>query len=270
MEEIKKLKGGNKVAKLIKNADGKKSYLGLLTPQELEEANKMQQYLEEFIPALEQRLIVKYKTRVVAYAYEFGTELRKLVEKFDVKGIQEKIFWDQIRDFASKDEGRPKDRSGNRKIYDYYYKLSFYNLEDIENVKWGEWSQLFDTKEVIKEERIIEWLVTKAKQNNISRDLFRIFMTGVRLFIKDKDTMIFSDEQLYEKYDMIFDVTLLYIDIYKRYFTNQNKQPTAARLKQKKKYQEKYFQEVFMLRRKDKQSSLEALCEDVFKKIYLI
>lgn len=257
------------MAKLIKNVDGRKAYLGLLTPQELEEANKMQEYLEEFVPALEQKLNAKYKTRVVAYAYEFGTELKKLVEKFGVKGLQEKIFWDQIRDFASNDEGRPKDR-GNRKIYDYYYKLAFYNLKDIENVKWGEWSQLFDTKEVIKEERIINWLVTKAKQNKISREPFRIFMTGVRLFIKDKDTMIFTNEQLHEKYDMIFDITSFYVELYKKYFTDQNKQPTVARLKQKKKYQEKYFQEAFLLRRKDKKASLETLCEEVFKKVYLV
>ncbi|MCA1060292.1 hypothetical protein LCL96_15240 [Rossellomorea aquimaris] len=257
------------MAKLIKKIDGKKAYLGLLTPQELEESNKMQEYLETFIPALEERLNNKYKQRVVAYAYEFGTELRKLVEQFNIKGIQEKIFWDQIRDFASNDEGRPKDR-GNRKIYDYYYKLSFYHLEDIQNVNWGEWSQLFDTKEVVKEERIIKWMAIKAKNNKIPREPFRLFVTGVRLFVKDKDTLVFSDKQLFEKYDMIFGLTSLYLELYEKFFTKQNRQPTEARLKQKKKYQEKYFKEAFLHRRKEKGASLKSISENVFKKVYLL
>ncbi len=256
------------MAKLIKKVDGKKAYLGLLTPEELEEANRIQEYLEDFIPALEEKLNKKYKKRVVAYAFEFGTELRKLVEKFDVKGIQEKIFWDQIRDFASIDEGRPKDR-GNRKIYDYYYKLSFYDLEDIENVNWGEWSQLFDTKEVIKEERIINWLVVKAKGSKILRTPFRLFLTGVRLFIKGKDTLVFDDEQLFGKFDMIYNITQQYIYLYEKNFTEQNKQPTEARLKQKKKYQEKYFKDVFSMKKENKNLSLEAVCEEVFNNVYL-
>ncbi|EKN69295.1 hypothetical protein BABA_10546 [Neobacillus bataviensis LMG 21833] len=257
------------MAKLIKNVDGKKAYLGLLSPQEIEEANKMQEYLETFIPALEEKLNTKYKKRVVAYAYEFGTELRKLVEQFDIKGIQEKMFWDQIRDFASNDEGRPQDR-GNRKLYDYYFKLSYYDLIDINNVNWSEWSYLFDVKEVMKEERIINWLAAKAKNIKISRNPFRLFMTGIRLFIKDKDTSVFEDQQLFEKYDMVYDITSAYIDLYKQSFTDQDKKPTEARLKQKKKYQEKYFKEVFLLKRKSKDYDLLFICEQAFKKIYLI
>lgn len=257
------------MANLIQNVNGRKAYLGLLSPEELEEANQMQKYLEEFIPALEEKLNAKYNRRVVAYAHEFGIELKKLVEKFQIKGIQEKLFWDQIRDFASSDDKRPQDR-GNRKIYDYYYKLSFYDLDDIENVNWGEWSYLFDVKEVMKEERIINWLAEKAKTKKISRDPFRLFMTGIRLFIKDKDTSVFDDQQLFQKYDMVLNITYLFLELYKQKFTDQKKQPTEARLKQKKKYHEKYFLEVFLLKRKNKESNLDLLCEEVFSKVYLI
>lgn len=260
-----------RVAKLIRKVgDGQKAYIGLLTPEELAEANKLQEYLETFIPNLEKNLNEKYKTRVAPYAHEFGTELRNLVEKFNIKGVQESIFWDQIKYFASRDENRPKDRSKNRKIYEYYYKLALYELKDIENVKWGEWSQLFDTKEVIKEERIINWLVTKAKSTKISRDPFRIFLTGVRLYLKNKDTMVYSDDQLFIKYDMIFNMSTIYLQLYKKNFTDQNKQPTEARIKQKKKYQEKYFTDSFASRKKNKEAKLEDICEEVFNKVYLL
>lgn len=258
------------MARLIKKVYGKKAYLGLLSPEEIEEANKMQKYLEKYIPTLEKTLKEKYKERNVAYAHEFGTELRKLVAKFNIKGkIQEQIFWDQIKDFASKDEDRPQDRQ-NRKVYDYYYRLSFYELDEIRNINWSEWSYLFDIKEVMKEERIIDWLAIKAKKYKISRKPFRLLMTGIRVYIENKDTKVFRDEQLYEKYDLIFKITDLYLKYYDEKFTKKNRKPTSARIKNQKKYREKYFREVLMHKRKNKNLELEDICEEVFNKIYLI
>ena len=91
------------MANLLTKLDGAKAYIGLLKPQEIEEANKLLEHLEEKIPKLEKELQKKYpktKNRVY-FTHEFGTELRKLVEDNDIKGYQEKIFWEQIREFAS-------------------------------------------------------------------------------------------------------------------------------------------------------------------------
>lgn len=257
------------MAKLIKNVDGKKAYMGLLSPKEIEEANKLQEYLENFIPALEEKLINKYKKRGVTYAYEFGSELQDIIKRFEITGVQETIFWDQIRDFASNEKEKPQDR-GNRKIYDYYYKLSFYDLKDIENVNWSEWSYLFDVKEVMKEERVINWLASKAKNKKITREPFRLLMTGIRIFIKNKDTKIYTEQELFEKYDMVYNITLSYIELYKEKFTSKNQLPSEARLKKKKKYQEKYFEEVLIYKKKEKNVIIESICEIIFNKIYLV
>lgn len=72
----------------------------------------------------------------------------------------------------------------------------------------------------MKEGRIINWLAVKAKEKRISRNPFRLLMTGIRLFIKDKDAANFNNRQLFEKYNMVFDITCSSTDSYTGKFTN--------------------------------------------------
>lgn len=258
------------MAKLIKKIDGKKAYIGILSPEELEEANKLSSYVETYIPSLEKRLNEKYpnKKNKVYFAHEFGTALRDLVKKFDIKGYQEKIFWNQIRDFASKDENLADDRSENRMIYDYYYKLANYPLEDVKEINWSEWSQFFDIPSVNGEQRLIDWLVNKSKEKKIKRETFRELMTGIRLFSKGKDLCVFLDEQLYSKLDMIYEVTINKSVLYDNYFTKLNKEPSKARVENKKKYREKYFTDVFKTLKENKNLEIYTVCNNVFERVY--
>jgi len=62
---------------------------------------------------------------------------------------------------------------------------------------------------ILKEfkKKIIIGLAIKAKDKRISGNPFRLLMTGIRLFIKDKDTAIFNNRQLFKKYNMVFNIT---------------------------------------------------------------
>ncbi|GGM39387.1 hypothetical protein GCM10011351_26950 [Paraliobacillus quinghaiensis] len=259
------------MAKLIRKLDrDKKAYIGLLSPEEIREAKKLQQFIQDLIPDIETKLLNLYGKRSIEYAYEFGTVLKEIVEEFEVHGLQRKDFWKQIRDFASQDKTRPIDRSDIRTLYEYYYILAHYNLNGLNNMNWGEWSQLLDTRGVLrKEERIIDWIVS-LKGKKISRDEFRIFMIGVRVFYHNKNTAVFEDKQLFAKYNEILKISINWIKLYNQFFTQSGKEPTKARKDKPHKYKEKYFKEVLQIRKGNKKLKVDEVCITVFKAVYCI
>lgn len=245
--------------------NGKKSYIGLLTPEELEDADKLLDRLREYIPQLETGLKKKYPNRKnkIYLAHEFGTHLRKLVQENNIKGHQEALFWDQIKEFASEDEYTPKDRE-NRKIYAYYYKLSYYPLEDVINIPWGHWSQLFDIPSVHSNENVIEWLIAKSKQKKINRALFRELIPGIRLFASNKDLTVYSKKQLFQELDLVYHISYNKEKLDKKYKNTLSE----ARIKNAKKYRERYFKEVYKKLRKNRYQNIDGTCENVFSVVY--
>jgi len=228
--------------------------------------------LLQAIPQLEDELKNKYsqslKKKRLDYAHEYGTKLRELLKEHNVKDYQKKMFFEQIRHFASQDTDLPKDRSEERFILTYYYKIAKYPFEEAKLINWSEWSQLFDIPAISKEDRIIDWLIFKSKENKIPRELFRELLTGIRLFSKNKDLSIFTQEQLFNKLNQIFVITENKSMLYDKYFTSRNIEPTKARINQKQKYREKYFIEVFNKLKLEKTKPLEKICEEVFIKVY--
>jgi len=259
------------MANLITELDGAKAYIGLLSPEEIKEANDLLEHLQKVIPIIEEELLNKYpnEKNKIYFAHEFGTELQKLVKENNVKGYQEKIFWEQIRKFASVSGVTPQDRK-NRYVYGYYYKLSHYPLEDVKNINWSEWSQVFDTPFLVREDRFINWLVNKAKQQRIKRNEFRELMTGARIYLKDKDLAVFSDDQLKKRLDTVYKISLNRLRLYNNYFTKLNKEPTAARMEKPKKYRERYYKDSFNQLKLNRSVDIDKVCKSVFKKVYNI
>lgn len=259
------------MSKLVKKMeDGQKAYLGFLSPEEQGEADKLLEYLEKEVPNIEEALKQKYNNRNIYYAHEFGTKLKEIMEQFEIKGgMQEKIFWDEVRDFASKDEDRPQDRNDGRKLYDYYYRLAQYDINDIKDINWSEWSQLFDV-DLSRDNRIVEWMISKSQETKINRHLFRELLPGIRIYMKNKDTQVFTNEQLYEKLNMVFKVSKARLELHNKYFEEDKRELTEARRKKKVKYREKYFTEVFKNLKKQKEKSLEEVCDEVFRETYYV
>ncbi|MBK5500163.1 hypothetical protein [Peribacillus sp. TH14] len=260
------------MANLIRNMNGKKAYVGILSPEEIKDAEKLMESLLQAIPVLEDELERSYgnsiKRNRLEYAHEYGRKLRELLEMHSVKKYQKIIFFEQIRYFASQDENLPKDRSESRGILNYYYKLANYPLEEAKLINWSEWSQLFDIPALTKDERIVDWLIFKSKEAKIPRELFRELMTGIRLFSKNKDLSVFTQEQLFNKLNQIYTVTFNKLNLYEKYFTSRQLEPTKARMTQKQKYREKYFNDVLKTLKINKDLTLEEVCEEIFVNVY--
>ncbi|MFJ7678631.1 hypothetical protein ACIQXQ_11385 [Peribacillus sp. NPDC097198] len=261
------------MAKLIKQVEGKKAYIGILSEQEIKEAEQLMDSLLEAIPTLEDELETRYhgiiqKNRL-EFAHEYGSKLRELLKFHNVKEYQKTIFFQQIRHFASQDDTLPKDRSESREILDYYYRLANYPLEEAKLINWSEWSQIFDIPALSKDERIIHWLLTVSKEKKISREIFRELTTGLRLYTKNKDLSFLTEDQLNQKLSNVLFMSKEKINLYAKFFTDRGIKPTKARLTQKKKYREKYFSEAFHdLKYKSENTSLKELCNSVFINVY--
>lgn len=260
------------MANLIKKIGNKVVYNGLPTEEQVKEADKLQRHLQKVIPKIDEELRQKYPNRnnKNLYAYEFGLRLNKIAKQFEVKGLELRIFLDQIRNFAIEDDNLPIDRSEERKVLEFYYRLAQFDYESVKNMNWGEWVYLFDIKDATSEHRFFEWLSNKLKKQRIKRNTLRLLMTGIKVFVKGKDLAVYTDEQIFEKYDMIFNVTINWFDNYEKYFTKINKKPTKARLKNKKKYQEKYFLKTYLLLKENNNKDNKRITEDAFIKIYYI
>lgn len=259
------------MANLIKQVEGRRAFIGILSEQEIKEAEQLMDSLLDAIPTLEDELETRYRGTIqkLEYAHEYGRKLRELLKFHNVKEYQKTLFFQQIRHFASQDDTLPIDRSESRKILDYYYRLANYPLEEAKLINWSEWSQLFDIPALSKDGRIIDWLLTVSKEKKISREIFRELLTGLRLYTKNKDLSFLTDDQLNEKLSNVLFITEERIILYANYFTNRGFEPTKARLSQKKKYREKYFSEAFHdLKYKSENTFLKDLCNSVFINVY--
>jgi hypothetical protein len=74
---------------------------------------------------------------------------------------------------------------------------------------WTSWSEFFDRKETKNDPRIIEWLGKKAKESNVSgrQSWLRPLTKEIHREFENKDTTIFSSEELYQMVDKIFSKT---------------------------------------------------------------
>lgn len=261
------------MANLIKQVNGKKAYIGILSEQEIKEAEQLMDSLLQAIPVLEDALEKRFGDNLhrnrLDYAHEYGRKLHELLESNNVKEYQKTLFFQQIRHFASQDDSLPKDRSESREILDYYYRLAKYPLEEAKLINWSEWSQLFDIPALSKDERIIQWLLTVSKDKKISREIFRELTTGLRLYTKNKDLSFLTEEQLNHKLSNVLFMSEEKIMLYATYFTNRGLEPTKTRLTQKKKYREKYFSSIFHdLKYRSDDLSLKQICNNVFITVY--
>ena len=71
---------------------------------------------------------------------------------------------------------------------------------------WTSWSEFFDRKETKNDPRIIEWLGKKAKESNVSarQNWLRPLTKAIHKEFENRDTTVFSVEELYERLDKIF------------------------------------------------------------------
>lgn len=222
--------------------DGHLIYKGLLTSKEIATIDEILKALKEEIPQIETDLEDAYG-KTVLYRYHLGRFLGELLTKYEISVAERRRFWDEIKTFATQ-ENRTRDEGANsvtRSFYEQCYVLSQLDLDVVQKLSARQWQDLLDRVGNREDERIFLWI--KNKKEKIREDDWREFEKGLHQYLKNKDTSVFTDEELFIIYDSIFEMSKYWRVAFKQ-FTVEH--PKSDKIKSKgrrsKKYQETCFQ----------------------------
>lgn len=213
IREMKEIEGKAYKVKVYKSRPGK-----LVTDAEKKQAEQLDTILEERISKLEKQLkdsgLLSLKGRrgkVLKLWHEVGKNLQFIMDTSVVAAEDRDFVWRAVYDHVNKlHEGPIPERARNypeTSHFSYCYKLSQFSWEFVEMVgDWTSWSEFFDRRETTNDPRIIEWLGKKARVGDVSgrQDWLRPLTKEIHKKLGGKDTTIFSEEELYERLDMIF------------------------------------------------------------------
>jgi hypothetical protein len=189
----------------------------LLTGELRKQAERFDEFLSKKVSEIEKEMksigFLKLKGKkgeVVKLWYEVGKRLDFVTDTSMVAAEDREFVWRAIYDYAgalapgSLTERVRRDPETSH--FSYCYKLSRFPWEFVDMVgDWTSWSEFFDRKETKNDPRIIEWLGKKAKESNVSarENWLRPLTKEIHREFENRDTTVFSVEELYEMLDKI-------------------------------------------------------------------
>ena len=242
------------------NSDGHLVYDGLLSSKEIATIDEILNALKQEIPQIEADLEATYGQSVL-YKYNLGKFLGELLTKYNITASERRRFWDEIKQFATK-ENRTRNEGTNsetRSFYGQCYKLSQFDQEIVEKLSWRQWQDILDRVGNREDERIFEWI--RNRPEKIREDDWREFEKALHLYLKGNDTSVFSDQELFEIYDSIFQMCqywrIAFLQFSKEY-------PNSAKIKSKGRRAKKYQTTCFNLKRELRQPLDKIIFEKAF------
>lgn len=227
------------------DAEGRLIYDGLLSSQERATVDEILNALKKEIPQIETDLEDLYG-KTVLYKYHLGKFLGGLLGKYNVSVSERRRFWDEIKTFATKEERKRNEgtKAVTRSFYEQCFVLSQYDLEVVQKLSWRQWQDILDRVANREDQRIFEWV--HRKSDKIREDDWREFEKGLHLFLKSKDTSVFSDAELFDIYNSIYAMAVYW----RIAFTQFSKDfPKSAKIKTKARRSKKYQEVSFKLKK---------------------
>ncbi len=197
---VKKLEGGKPIFNTVNVTDKMKM-----------KAVKLDKELANIAPIVEklwdQKRIkknekqLKQKAIDVEIAYRIGKKLAQIVDNTNLVSPNERQWaWKALREIYFK-KNIFKNRGRTRDDLEYFYKASKYPLSFIKSITWDGWNRFLDYPSIRQDERFEKWFRAKAQKiGKIKRGFLRRFTKQLYFLIKNKDTTIFSDEEVFEIY----------------------------------------------------------------------
>lgn len=190
----------------------------LLTGELREQAERLDEFLSKKVSEIEKEMkstgFLKLKGKkgeVVKLWYEVGRRLDFVTDTSVVAAEDREFVWRAIYDHAGELAPGPLTervrRDPETSHFSYCYKLARFPWKFVGMAgDWTSWSEFFDRKETKNDPRIIEWLGKKAKESNVSarQNWLRPLTKAIHKEFENRDTTVFSVQELYERLDRIF------------------------------------------------------------------
>ena len=246
------------------DAEGRLIYEGLLSSQEKATVDEILNALKEEIPQIEADLEAAYG-QSVWYKYNLGLFLGSLLEKYEITIAERRKFWDEIKVFATQTERKRNEgtKAVTRSFYQQCFILSQQSKDVVEKLTWRQWQDLLDRVGNREDERIFQWL--KQVSEKIREDDWREFEKSLNLYLKDKDTSVFDDKELFAIYDSLMLMCKIWREKFKIFATEH---PKSAKIKTKGNWAKKYYARCFALKKKcGKDVVSEDICNVAFSEL---
>jgi len=95
-----------------------------------------------------------------------------------------------------------QDRGLTRLHLDYCCRLSQFPWEFVQRLRWGDWVFFIDSKSLRHEPRTDQWLLSRIERiGRLGRARFRRLARELNAVFRGKDTSVFSDHELFDRYD---------------------------------------------------------------------
>lgn len=109
------------------DAEGHLLYEGLLSSQEIATIDEILQALKEEILQIEADLEETYGKSVL-YKYNLGKILGELLTKYDISFTERRKFWDEIKNFATKEDRKETKALMQRRVAFMVSAIDFLNM----------------------------------------------------------------------------------------------------------------------------------------------
>lgn len=242
------------------DSEGHLVYDGLLSSKEIATVDEILSALKQEIPQIESDLEETYGKSVL-YKYYLGKFLGELLTKYNISASERRKFWDEIKTFATKESRTRSEgaKSETRSFFGQCYRLSQLDQEIVEKLSWRQWQDILDRVSNREDDRIFEWI--RNLKIKIREDDWREFEKGLHLYLKNKDTSVFLDDELFGIYDSILRMS----QYWRIAFTQFSKDyPKSAKIKSKARRSKKFQTACFQLKRE----LHKPLDDDIFDKAF--
>ena len=246
------------------DAEGRVVYKGLLSSQEKATVDEILNALKSEIPQIEADLASEYG-QGVWYKYNLGLFLGGLLEKYQITIAERRQFWDEIKTFATKEERKRNEGTNavTRSFYQQCYILSCQDKEVVEKLTWRQWQDILDRVGNREDERIFAWI--KNLTEKIREDDWREFEKALHLYLKGKDTSVFTDEELFSIYDSLLKMCRVWR---KKFKVFESGHPKSLKIKSKGIWAKKYYARCFGLKKEQRiRVVTEEICELAFSEL---
>ncbi len=240
--------------------EGRIIYDGLLSSQEKATIDEILNALKTEIPQIETDLEEIYGKSVL-YKYNLGKFLGELLDKYEISFSERRRFWDQIKHLATKENRKRDDgkNSATRSFFEQCYVLSKYDIDIVKKLSWRQWQDILDRTSNREDERIFEWIRNKSEK--IREDDWREFEKALHLYLKSKDTSVFSDDELFEIYNSLFEMSVYWRISFAQFSKDF---PNSAKIKSKSRRSKKYQSECFRLKKEKRVPLTDEIFAEAF------
>ena len=200
-----KIRKKNKSKEVVQYKSAKK----VLTPQDIKEADRFDDALNQEIQRIEKILSKKKmltpesrKSDMLGAWYLIGTRINKFLKKYRVSSEEENIFLDNLygRSLLINKAIPTSKISKTRNDFRIASLLAHHPMVKLEKIGlWALWREII-TYKAFKDERVLNWVIKKLEQAPPkTRNEGRPFLKAVSARLKKIDTTVLNDRELAEK-----------------------------------------------------------------------